>query len=897
LDTAFNSVAQEFIYTRSYSRWLEEEQRRERYIETVTRYLTFMRQHIGSSVKDIHIQYAKAYMMDFSVVPSMRALWAAGKVLEENNFTGYNCSFVAITEPFVFSEIMFILMSGTGVGFSVEREFIDQLPYIQNETGNTVSVVVQDSREGWAEALNTVLACSWRGDYVEVDYGLVRDRGERLKTMGGRASGPEPLKELFEFIVAIFKSKREKRHRRLTTLDCLDIANKIGEVVVAGGVRRSSEISLSDLDDASIAGAKSGEFWRTKSHRSMSNNSAVYLERPEAVVFLEEFGRLIRSRAGERGIFNREGARKQMMSSGRRKDFHIIGTNPCFTGDTKVWTDRGNIAFKDLVGKSVNVLTQTHEGKLVYRRMNRIQVTQRYASLVKVKFTNGTEVRVTPNHRFYLRTGEEVQAKNLKPDDSVSSVYRYKANQKGYQRLTNGTHMPLEHHVPFEDGIPEGYDVHHKDEVKYHNWKENLEVLDGKFHRQLHMVGDKNPIRRFPEKNPFNTLTLRNDVDTKEVHRLRKSGLTLQGIADKLNCSYGCVCKRLAKINHRVQSVEILNYKEDVYCGSVEEFHRFFVAVGNHDGVLVHNCGEILLRDQELCNLSEVIVRRDDTLEVLRHKVSIATMFGVWQSTFINFPYVRPKWSENCQEERLLGVSLTGIMDHPVLNNVNDKMKVWLGDLKSTAIYEAGKWAKRLGINMSAAITCVKPSGTVSQLTDCASGIHPRYSPFYIRRYRISVTDPLLKMMIDQGVKAYPEVGQDPQTASTMVLEFPMMAPKGAKTVKDYTALQQLEHWHVVKNFWCEHNPSITVYVGDDEWVGVAAWVYDHFDDITGVAFLPRNDHVYQLAPYEEITEEVFKDMKVAEPFIDFTQLTKYELEDTTDGLREYACVGDKCDV
>lgn len=636
MDSVFQSIAQEFIYTRTYSRWLEEEKRREHYHETVIRYLDFMKLTIGDSVKENHYNHALEHMLNLAVMPSMRALWAAGKVLQENNFTGYNCSFVAITEPFVFSEIMFILMSGTGVGFSVEREFIDQLPYIENLTGNTVKVIVEDSREGWANALNLVLCHLWKGDYVEPNFDLVRDRGTRLKTMGGRASGPEPLKELFEFIASIFQTKREKRQRRLTTLDCLDIANKIGEVVVAGGVRRSSEISLSDLDDMSIAGAKSGEFWRTKAHRQMSNNSAVYHERPEAVVFLEEFGRLIRSRAGERGIFNREGAHKQMMSSGRRKDYPIIGVNPC---------------------------------------------------------------------------------------------------------------------------------------------------------------------------------------------------------------------------------------------------------------------GEILLRDQQLCNLSEVIVRRNDTLEMLRDKVKIATMFGVWQSTFTDFPFARPKWSENCKEERLLGVSLTGIMDHPVLNNVNDKMKVWLSDLKANAVQTAGKWSKRLGINMSAAITCVKPSGTVSQLTNCASGIHPRYAPYYIRRYRISVTDPLLKMMVDQGFKAYPEVGQDPQTASTMVLEFPTSAPEKAKTVVDYSALQQLEHWLVVKNFWCEHNPSITVYVGDEEWVGVAAWVYDHFDEVCGIAFLPRNDHVYQLAPYEEITEQKYRQLKDEEPVIDFTQLSKFELEDTTDGLREYACVGDKCDV
>lgn len=630
------SPAQNFIYTRTYSRWLEEEQRREKYPETIQRYLSFMKAEIGDAITDRHLARASEAMLSLSVLPSMRALWAAGPVLKENNFTCYNCSYCVISEPFVFSEILFILMSGTGVGFSVEREYVDKLPYIQSTTGNTVRIQVPDTREGWAASLHIVLENLWAGNDIEVDYSLIRPRGSRLKTMGGRASGADPLKALFEFCVDMFRSKRERRQRRLLPIDCLDIANKVAEIVVAGGVRRSSEICLSDLDDMAVASAKTGEFWREHAHRAMSNNSAVYLGRPDALTFLEEFGRLIRSRAGERGIFNRDGARKQMMMSGRRQDYENIGVNPC---------------------------------------------------------------------------------------------------------------------------------------------------------------------------------------------------------------------------------------------------------------------AEIILRDQQLCNLSSIVVRPGDTLETLRSKVRTAVMFGVWQSSFTSFPYARPAWKVNCDEERLLGVSMSGIMDHSVLNNVNDTMKRWLADLHGVAITECGKWSRRIGIPISAAITTVKPEGTSSALVDSSSGIHPRYAEHYIRRYRISATDPLFRLMRDQGVAYHPEVGQDPQTASTMVLEFPVKAPHGCKTRNSFTALQQLEHWLTVKNFWCEHQPSMTCYVGDEEWPSVSAWVYEHFDDVCGLSFLPRSNHVYQLAPYSECTEPEYKVAAAAFPVLDFDQLSSYEMEDNTDGARSYACTGDKCDI
>lgn len=631
---------QEYIHVSRYARWLEALKRREPdWAASVDRYFDFMLDTFGPDIVTPYFKrLGKQMAKDMEVVPSMRAVWAAGEVARNNHVTLYNCSFMVMNDVQAFSELLFILMCGTGVGFSVEQEFVSQLPELKTPTDIQFTYIyVEDSREGWAKALDVLLRALWKGDDVSWDVTKVRPRGAKLKTMGGRASGPEPLIRLFEFCVKLFKDRRAKGLRRLEPIDVLDICNVIADVVVVGGVRRSSELSLSDLNDRRIAEAKMGEFWKHSPHRSMSNNSAVYKHKPDVVTFGEEFLTLIKSQAGERGIFNREGAMKQMTANGRRKEFHIVGTNPC---------------------------------------------------------------------------------------------------------------------------------------------------------------------------------------------------------------------------------------------------------------------GEILLRDMEFCNLSEVIVRADDDLESLRQKVKVAAMFGAWQATFTRFPYLRPQWAVNCEEERLLGVSLTGIMDNPVLNNVNDKMKKWLGELKATVVNETEKWCKRLNINMSAAITCVKPSGTVSQLVNCASGIHPRYAQFYIRRYRNSASDPVFHLLRDAGVPWHPETSEvDPQNPNTVVLEFPVAAPKGCLTRKDVTALQQLEHWRVVKEFWCEHNPSITVYVDESEWLDVQAWCYRNFDDLVGISFLPKDNNIYPLAPYEEISEEKFNELNAKFPKIDYNQLAKYEQEDNTQGSQSYACTGDKCEI
>lgn len=624
--------SQLFVYTRTYSRWLPAEGRREFWPETVGRYLNFMVDEIPQAAKEKERVYMA--LLNHEVMPSMRALWSAGPAAKKNNVTMYNCAFKAINDIRSFSEILFVLMSGAGAGFSVERQHIYQLPELQPSNRQKISIQVEDSREGWAVALDAALTALFAGSTPVVDYSLVRPRGARLETMGGRASGPEPLQNLIDFACDLFSKRR--KWGRLEPIDVHDLCCKIGEAVVVGGVRRSAEISLSDLEDRQMARAKQGEFWRENPHRSMANNSAVYPGKPDINTFMREWIRLMESGSGERGLFSRAGAKSQIAASGRRTVPFAIGVNPC---------------------------------------------------------------------------------------------------------------------------------------------------------------------------------------------------------------------------------------------------------------------GEILLRDAEFCNLTEIIIRSDDALSDLREKVKIAAMLGCWQATFTEFPYLRKEWKKNCEEERLLGVSLTGIMDHPVLNHVNDEAKKWLGDLKHAAINEAKKWSRKLDIPIPAAITCVKPSGTVSQLVDSSSGIHQRYSENYIRRYRISATDPLFRLLRDQGVPCKPEVGQEPNTASTWVVEFPIAAPKGAKTRHDFTAIQQLEHWKMVKDFWTEHNPSCTIYVGDDEWMKVGSWVFDNFDSLCGVSFLPKQNHVYQLSPYEEITKAEYQTLLDKFPRIDYSQLSKYEQEDFTDGAKSLACAGDRCEI
>ncbi len=628
----FKNQLAEFIYYRTYARWIDSEGRRETWIETVDRYMNFMKENLKDKLSEKTYKEIRDAILRQDVMPSMRLLQFAGEAARKTNVCAYNCSFIAPSKLEDFGEIMYILMCGTGVGFSVESQNVHALPQIKPQTGKKLKTfVIDDSKEGWADALTYGMKTWFFGNDVDFDFSKLRPAGAKLKIMGGRSSGPDPLKDVLGFV----RDKiLKKQGRRLSSLDVHDIVCKIGEVVVSGGVRRSALISLSDLDDNEMRDAKKGQFYLTEPQRSMANNSAVYLDRPSSTDFLSEWIALMKSGTGERGIFNRGGL---------------------------------------------------------------------------------------------LHTLPERRIKALK---------------------------------------------------------------------------------------------------------------------------------------------------------------------GNIGGLGTNPCGEIILQSKQFCNLSEVVARSDDDEKSLLKKVRLATILGTYQSTLTNFKYISKEWEENCKKERLLGVSITGQWDCKAVRN-----KDILQKMKKEAIKTNKKYAEKLGINQSTCITCVKPSGTVSQTVDSSSGMHPRHSQYYIRRVRISATDPLFEMLKDQGISYYPEVGQSKSTATTFVLEFPVKAPKGSIFKDDLSALDQLEHWKLVKENFTEHNPSVTISVSDDEWIDVANWIYKNWDLVGGLSFLPRDDHVYQLAPYEAISREKYEEMMKNFPELDFSKIVIYEREDETELAKELACTSGTCEI
>jgi len=622
---------QAFIHTSRYARWLESEGRRESWPETVGRYMNdVVRRALDIDTIGIAKDIEDA-ILSLNLMPSMRAMMTAGPALDRDNTAGYNCSYLPVDDPKSFDEAMYILLCGTGVGFSVERQFISKLPDVPELFQSESIVVVKDSKEGWAKGFRQVLALLWAGEIPKWDVSQIRPAGARLKTFGGRASGPAPLIELFNFAVSTFKAAQG---RKLSSLECHDLMCFIGQVVVVGGVRRSAMISLSNLSDDRMRHAKSGQWWDNAPHRALSNNSVSYTEKPDMETFMREWLSLVESKSGERGIFNREASKKQAAKYGRRDPNFEFGTNPC---------------------------------------------------------------------------------------------------------------------------------------------------------------------------------------------------------------------------------------------------------------------SEIILRPYQFCNLTECVVRSTDTLETLAEKVKLATILGTIQSTMTRFPYLRKIWTKNTEEERLLGVSLTGIMDNPLTTSKNKGLENTLEHLRHIAVATNAIWADKLGIPHSTAITCVKPSGTVSQLVDSASGIHARHSDYYIRTVRGDNKDSLTQFMKDQGVPNSPCVMK---SDTTTVFSFPVKSPNKSVTRNDLSAIEQLETWLAYQRHWCEHKPSITCTVLDSEWMAVGAFVYEHFDEMSGVSFLPHSDHTYQQAPYQECGKSDYNMLLSCMPSkIDWGKLSDYEIEDNTNAMQTLACSGDACEI
>ena len=628
---------QTFIHKSRYARWLDEEGRRETWGETVSRYTSnIVRPALEKANLTVPkttklIQEIEDSILSLGSMPSMRALMTAGPAFLRDNTAGYNCSYLPVDDMKSFDEAMFILLCGTGVGFSVERQFISKLPDVPQLFESDTTIVIRDSKEGWAKGLRQVIALLYSGEIPKWDTSSVRPAGARLKTFGGRASGPAPLIDLFNFVIHTFK---EAQGRRLSSLECHDVMCKIGEVVVVGGVRRSAMISLSNMSDDRMRHAKSGAWWENNPQRALANNSVAYSEKPDSLSFMREWMALVESGSGERGIFNREASKKQAAKNGRRDSDYEFGTNPC---------------------------------------------------------------------------------------------------------------------------------------------------------------------------------------------------------------------------------------------------------------------SEIILRPYQFCNLTEIVVRSTDDIDSLSEKVRIATILGTIQSTYTKFPYLRKIWQKNTEEERLLGVSLTGIMDNPLMTTENEGLDKTLEHLKSIAVATNAEWAKLLGIPVSTAISCVKPSGTVSQLVDSASGIHARHSPYYVRTVRGDNKDPLTQFMMDQGIPNSPDVMKPDQTT---VFSFPMKSPEGAVVTADMSAIQQLDMWLAYQRSWCEHKPSVTINVKKDEWFEVGAFVHKYFDEMSGVSFLPFNEHTYQQAPYQDCSKTDYKTLLSCMPeSIDWTLLSNYEKEDNTAGSQTLACSGDSCEI
>ena len=639
---------QQFVFKRTYSRWLNDEGRRESWDETVDRFKEFFSDRVPEGLEDWFESTIEG-IRNTEAMPSMRAFWTAGDALNFDNICGFNCAYTVIEKPKDFAEILYILMNGTGVGFSTEKKYVNKLPKVwdiefedrREATTDPFApkedpdIVVGDSKQGWAEAFHELLKQLYKGHIPCIDYSEIRAKGEPLKTFGGRASGPQPLKDLFDFAIETFQ---EAKGRRLTTLEAYDLVTMTAEIVVAGGVRRSATINLSDLDDEKIATAKEGKFWEEHPHRALSNNSALYHGKPDEQTFMEEWVNLMKGGNGERGIVNRQGLKKHL--------------------------------------------------------------------------------------------------------------------------------------------------------------------------------------------------------DQRE------------GVNRELDHDFG-----------------------------------------------VNPCGETILRPRQFCNLTEAVVRPDDNLTDLKEKVMKATFLGMLQGTLTDYNFIDDEWAENQKEERLLGVSLTGLRDHPVIGEKSSTAKEWLTQLRILARDTAERLAKEFEVNVPTTITTVKPSGTVSQVVNSASGIHPRFSRYYIRRVRVASDDPIADLLAHEGIPYEPEVGETIEDADTLVFEFPVETPETSVRRGEKTAIEQLEYWKMVKEAWTEHNPSQTIYIKEGEWVDVAKWIYDNFEMMTGISFLPYDGGNYELAPYEVITKSEYEDRKEKTPSINWDNLAVFEKVDRTKGSQEYACTGGECSI
>jgi hypothetical protein len=991
----FKNSLGELVYLRSYARWLPSQGRRENWAETVDRAYDFLvsNQPVPEEVKEEI--YDAIYHQD--VMPSMRSLWASGEFAAKDNTAIYNCSFLPIDNLKAFSELLYILMQGTGVGFSVEKRFIENLPtvssLIENHSEDITILQVEDSTEGWADAIYYLLVSMFKGLEVDLDYSLIRPRGSVLKTKGGRASGADPLRVCVSFIK---QALQNARGRKLTTLECHDICCSLAEVVVVGGVRRSAMISFSDPDDALMRHAKD---WRTSDFplkRYMSNNSAFFEEKPTREVFDREWEQLALSGSGERGFSIDNWWRYADRPKGATR------SNPCVTGDTRVMTEHGLVQIKDFLGSPKRLVIDSRFGtsKEGYTSEKGAFITGN-REVFRLITKQGYEVKLTSDHKVMTPRGW-VQAQYLKKGDSVhicnnGGMFGTEGNEQigavaGWY-AGDGT---------IGRGSPKLY-FYHEDRGLTQYFKECIEAVVGKevnvssYEKSKRDSIGSSLLRDYLPTDDRTTVPEIVWRGTEECQRAYLSALfsadgcvigdlkkgasvrlhstkidhlkNVQQILLNFNiCSKiytgrmkegfrmmpdgkgglkAYFCKESSELVISCQSLVTFSQKigfiredkQNALCSIIDSYKRspnrdkFFAdfvsleplgvetvydltEMTTHsfiaNGIVVHNCHEIGLRytlsnnpwtgeggGGQFCNLSAVVVRKEDTVEELVNKVRIATWIGCIQSTFTHFPYLRPAWARVSREDRLIGVDITGQCDNIRLCSDRGVLEL----LNNVAVSVAKEASEALGITMPVAITCGKPSGNTSQMLDCSSGFHPRYSPYYYRHVRLSADDPLSALLRDQGVPIFPEVGEENKPTSevrTWVVRFPIKAPKDSVTRDQETSVQQMTRYLDIMQTWCKvrgHNQSATIYVKDGDWGMVGDWVWEHFDEIVGLSFLPYDGGNYKLAPYEELSEEEYLDMVQDFPEVDFTKLSDYEKTDMGEGSNEIACTGGICEI
>ena len=767
-----------------------------------------------------------------------------------------NCAYLPLESPKDFADLLYILMQGTGVGFSVEDVYVKNWPKVSAPRPVPRLVVeIADTTESWCDAVEFAIMGALDGRDVEFDYSAIRPFGAPLKTKGGKASGPAPLRRLLEFIK---KTIRNREGKQLRAIDLHDIACYCGQIVQVGGVRRAALISISDPQDEEMKKAKNGKFWTHHPQRMMANNTVAFdTEEEFHQYFEEEFTNLKESGTGERGLFFRFALDEQLPV--RRDGHHRFGLNPCVTGDTIIATVAGPRTFKQLADDGRDVLVHAWHPTTkvpVIRWMRRPHMTRQNTALLEVEFDSGLKVRCTPDHSFYSFRGKKVQAKDLTVGASVRawSMSQHRDGQlrvHGWDASANRANHQWVHRMLWEMAhgeIPEGMVLHHKDGDPTNNVLDNLELTDPITHNRIH----------YPER----------------------LAAGFDGHAP----------------NHKVVAIREAG-TGDVYNGCVDDAHSYIIldpeaVSGLMSGIVSANCGEIILRPRQFCNLSIAVCRETDTIQTLLAKVKAATLFGLIQSTMTHFTYIDERWERNCRDEHLLGVDITGQFD-----NIQLFTPANMSRLQEAVNKTVEQWSTVLQIPMSAATTCVKPSGNSAQLLNTSSGVHPRYAPYYIRTIRIGAGTTMAKFLIKSGVPHAPEIGQDPNKPSVWVFSFPIAAPKGNPTRHDVRALDQLEHWKLLKTFYTEHNPSCTIYVKPEEWDSVERWLQDNREIVGGLSFLPFDGGEYELAPYKEISKNDYEEATMNFPKLNFEEFLKMDKKDETTVTRDYQCLGDKCEL